>query len=236
MLRAELALGDVDKAVDDHLAFVRRRMEAAALVATDRARRVAESRIRGAMTGAGLGRLGRAFASDSDLEAGRGVHRSSNGGFSASGTVFVRSRSERTLGAIEAYTRGADIRPQRGRWLWIATNEIPSKAGRYRMTPETYRSNGFEKKIGPLVFVKGVNGYPLLVVKSASVSAAGKIGGAKARTKTGKVKKGQVGKEFIVAFVGVPRTARSARVDVTGILRRVQAELPAMFDAAMGGH
>jgi hypothetical protein len=149
--------------------------------------------------------------------------------------VLVRSRSRRSRGAIEAYTGGAEIRPTRGRFLWIATDQIPNRAGRFRMTPEGYRANGFEQRIGPLVFVKSVNGYPLLVVKDSSVSAVGKTGSARALTKTGRTRKGYAAKPFIVAFIGVPRTSRQARVDVDSIMRAVTAELPATYFKAMEG-
>ena len=105
--------------------------------------------------------------------------------------------------------------------------------GRYRMTPALYRANGFETKIGPLVQVRSVNGNPLLVVKTASVSAAGLPRKAKALTKAGRLRKGQRGKEFIVAFIGIPRTARAARVDVAALLRQVQAQLPDLWAQEM---
>ena len=101
------------------------------------------------------------------------------------------------------------------------------------MTPELYVKNGFEQKIGALVYVKSVNGNPLLVVKSASVALSGRTRSAKSRTKTGLLKKGQGAKEFIVAFIGIPRTSRAARVDVSAVMRSVQAELPNLFLKAL---
>jgi hypothetical protein len=90
-------------------------MERAALVATDKGRRRALSRLRGEMQGAGLGRLGNAIGSGSDLESGRGVHRYGQAGFSASGVVYVRSGSPRSRGAIEAYTAPTDSKRRSGR-------------------------------------------------------------------------------------------------------------------------
>ena len=231
---ARLDRGDFEGPFNEFRRFAEQRMERAALIATDRARNVALQRVRAEIQGAGLGRLGNGVGSGSDLDEGRGVHRYSNGGFSASGVVFVRSGSERTRGAIEAYTEGADIKPVRGRFLWIATDQIPRVTGRFRMTPELYRKNGFEQKIGPLVFVKSINGRPLLVVQNVGVSALGRSRSAKSLTKRGFPRKGQIEKKFLVAFIGIPRTQRAARVDVAAIMRSVAAELPALFNDALG--
>lgn len=210
-------------------------IERAALTATRRAAELAKTNLRGEMSGAGLGRLGQAIGSTSDAQKGRGVFRRPGGGFSASGIVFIRTRSERTRGAIEAYTEGADIRPVRSRWLWIPSDQIPRLgAGRYRLTPGTWRSSGMEAKIGPLVRVRASNGNPLLIVRNVGVALSGKSRSARALTKRGLPRKGQAAQEFIVAFIGIPRTARSARIDVTAVMRSVQAELPSLFNQAFG--
>lgn len=217
-------------------ALAMRRMEAAALVATDQAATRALGSIRTAMQSAGLGRLGQALGATSDMKR-KGVHRR-GGGFSASGAVFIRAGSPRSRGAIEAYTRGTEIRPVRSRWLWFPTDDIQRVAGkgkdRERLTPGNWSRMGMDSKVGPLVPVKSVNGFPLLVVKNASVSLAGKKRSAKALTKSGRPGKGQVEKAFLVAFVAIPRTARAARVDVAAILRSVQQDLPQLFAEAMG--
>lgn len=233
-ISAELFAGNYLGSLRQYHRLIDRRIEAAALIATDRAAQIGKRRLREAMQGAALGRLGNAIDANSDMQDGGRVFRTAGGGFSASGRVFIRSRSERTRGAIEAYTRGAEIRPVRSRWLWIASDQIPRVTGRFRMTPELYRKNGFETKIGPLEFVESINGYPLLVAKTSSVSASGKTRSARALTKKGLPRKGQVAKKFIVAFIGIPRTSRAARVDVTAIMRQVQAELPDLFAQAMG--
>lgn len=213
--------------------LINRRIEAAALIATDRAAQVAKGMIRAEMQAAGLGRLGNAIDANSDMQRSGKVHRSGDG-FSASGAVFIRTRSARTRGTIESYTVGSDIRPVRGRWLWIATDQIPRVTARERMTPELYRQNGFDQKIGPLVMVKSVNGYPLLIVRTAGVSASGRLRSARSLKKNGLPRKGQVAKEFIVAFIAIPRTARAARVDVTAIMRKVQSDLPRLYVEAIG--
>lgn len=233
-ISARLSRGDFEGPFAQFRRFAEQRLETAALIATDRARSIALARVRSEMKGAALGNLGSALGSGSDLEEGRGVFRYGNGGFSASGVVFVRSGSERSRGAIEAYTQGAEIAPVRGRWLWIATDQIPKRAGRLRMTPALYVKNGFEQKIGPLQFIRSVNGYPLLVVKTASVALSGRARSAKSLNKKGLPRKGQVAKEFIVAFIGIPRTSRAARVDVLAIMREVQQQLPDLLSQALG--
>lgn len=147
-LSARLDASRFDAAFSNYYRFAEQRNETAALIATDRGSRISLANQRGRMQGAGLGRLGNALGASSDLSQGRGVHRYPNGGFSASGVVFVRSQSERTLGAIEAYTSGADIQPRKGRWLWIATDEVQRLVGsgkqRRRLTPALWTRYGLD--------------------------------------------------------------------------------------------
>lgn len=207
---------------------VRERLEAAALNATHIAAGRAKSMIRREMSAAALGRLGNAIDSGSDLQK-NGRVRTSPVGFSASGWVFVRSKSERTLGTLAAYTAGAQIAPRSGRYLWIPTDDIPARAGRVKITPGNWNKFGLDKRIGPLVMVKSINGRPLLIAQGATLSGSGKTRSAKSRRKDGGLRKGQVARDFVVAFVGIPRTSRQARVDVPAIMREVQAMLPKLI-------
>lgn len=206
----------------------RARLEAAALNATHIAAVRAKTLIRREMTAAGLGRLGNAVDSGSDLEK-RGMVKAKGAGFSASGWVHLRSKSERTVGAVEAYTEGAEISPRLGRWLWIPTDNVPARAGKRKITPGNWNRSGLVQRIGPLVKI-WANGRPLLVVKGASVSGSGKARSAKSLRKDGGLRKGQVGQKLIVAFIGIPRTSRQARVDVPAIMREVQALLPSLLE------
>jgi hypothetical protein len=215
-------------AFDNFERETKERMKAAALNATHIAAGRAKRMIRDEMTAAGLGRLGNAIGSGSDLEK-RGMVKDRGTGFSASGWVTVRSRSPRTLGAIEAYTEGAEITSRRGRYLWIPGDDIPARAGRYRMSPYMYYKAGLDKTIGPLIQIVS-GGRPLLVVKGASVSGSGKARSAKGRRKDGGLRKGQMAQDLIVAFIGIRRTSREARVDVPAIMREVQAMLPSLIE------
>lgn len=239
MISAKLS-GPPLGAFEDFRRFARQRFERAALIATDKGANIAKGELRSAMGEARLGRLGQAIGSGSDLKKNGRVKSYSADRFSASGWLYVRSRSERTLGAIEAYTQGADIRPVRGRWLWIATDEISRLAGSnrqgkgFRMTPALYRANGFEKKIGPLVEIKGPRGAPVLIVRNVGVNAAGKKRQAKSLTKRGAPRKGQIAVDQIVAFYAIPRTSRTARVNVRQIIEGVQNRMPELISQALG--
>lgn len=228
--RLDIDATGMGDAFDRYEAFNEVRVQRAMLAATGRGARRLQSLVRGEMASAGLGRLGQAYAATSDEDRRQGVHHQADG-FSASGMLYVRARSERTRGTLAAYTRGAEIQPQRGRWLWVPTDDIPLRANdRTRLTPANWSSSGLDRKIGPLVMIRSVNGYPLLVVQNASVALSGRARSAKSLTKTGRTKKGQTGRAFIVAFIGIPRTARAARVDVYALHRQVMAELPAIFE------
>jgi hypothetical protein len=236
-LSASLTRGNARAAFETYYRNAQQAMERAALRAVDRGGTSGIGAIRREMQGAGLGRLGQGIGNTSDLKRGGRVKRYPGGGFSVSATLFIRSGSERTRGAIEAYTQGADIRPVRGKWLWIPTDEVQRLVGsgkaRKRLTPALWKPYGLDSKIGPLVQVRSVNGYPLLVVRNIGVNAAGLPGKARSLTRKGQPRKGQRAKEFVVAFIGIPRTARAARVDVVAILRGIAAQLPDLWAQEM---
>lgn len=232
---ARIETRDLDSALATFNREAESRMRRAALVATDRASKRLLTEVRGAMTGAGLGRLGNALGATSDLRRGAGVHSTGNGAFSASGSVLIRSGSQRSRGAIISYTEGRNIRPTRGRWLWVPTPDLPRISMRYRLTPEAWRQNGLDRRIGPLVMIRSINGRPLLVVRNVGVALSGARGSVKSLKKNGEARRGQVAKEFLVAFVGIPSTARAARIDVRAIAQSVAADLPALFAQALEG-
>lgn len=200
-------------------------LEDAALRATDRAGRELIGAIRQSFAGARLGRLSGALGMISDLKKGRGVFRLPAGGFSASSLVYARSRSERTLGALESYTKGASIVPVRSRWLWMPTKEAPRLIGRNRSTPAKYIAAG--SPLGPLITIKSVNGNPLLAVENVGVSAVGaRRGRVRSLTKRGAPRKGDRAKVLSILFVGIPSTSRAARVDVNALAQSTRGSLP----------
>lgn len=235
--RGEVSGEATKGAFADYYADVGRKLERAGLEGTHRAGEILKRSIREDMAGAGLGRLGQAFATKSDKDRGGIQKRYANGGFSVSSTLYVRSRSERTLGAIESYTQGSEIRPVRSRWLWFPTDEIQrlagSKSARSRVTPGNWSEFGLDRKIGPLVFVKGISGNPLLIVQNVGSSALGARGKLKSLTKRGLPRKGQVERKFVVAFVGIPRTSRAARINIEALARKALDQMPELIRSAL---
>lgn len=205
------------------------RIERAVMVGTHKAARGALEQTRAEMTSRQLGSLGNALGSFSDLEKGQ-VYRRGPEAFSASAGIYIRSKSPRTVGAIISYTEGSTIRPVKGRWLWFPTDDIQRLVGsgktRQRLTPALWSSSGLDSRIGPLQLVRSINGNPLLVVKNVGVSLAGKRGSARSLTKSGRPRKGQIERGFIVAFIAIPFTARAQRIDVRAIAGRWAGLVP----------
>jgi hypothetical protein len=209
-----------------------RALQAAALRASDKAAKQATADIRQAMRGAGLGRLSNAIGTGSDLKKRGTGYKRGGDAFSASGWVHVRGKSKRTTGALEAYTQGADIKPRRGGWLWIPTKQITGKVGRQKMTPALYRASGMEEKLGPLVQIQTSPGEALLIVQSVSVD---KFAGAgrKARRIGKRLGKDRRRAYMVVAFVGIRRTSRAARVTPSSIIAATAARLPDLVTAKL---
>lgn len=209
-------------------------MERAALIATDTAARTAVSTLRAQMAGAGLGRLGNAITSTSDLRMSGRVHRRGAEGFSASGIVHLRTANERTVGAIISYTEGAEI-SARGPWMWITTPDLQKRVkGNFRMTPARYRAGGYEGKIGPLVQIPGRHpGEALLIVRNITTRAVGRAN-PRRLPDSGRVRAGRVLQEQFVAFVGIRRTSRRARVNPNAIFDWARSNLPTLIRQALG--
>lgn len=208
---------------------IREQAEQAILRTSHRAGQLGAARLRTAMGAAGLGRLGNAIDSTSDLEKGGRLHRSGNS-VSASGAIHLLSRSPRTVGAIEAYTEGATIRARRGNWLWIPSPELQRRVkGGKRVTPANWASSGLAQRIGPLVKVPGKHaGEVLLIVPAVTVRAQGRASPRRV-PKSGKARAGRVLRENFVAFTGIRSTSRQARVDPEQIFNSVQAEVPTLL-------
>lgn len=191
-------------------------IERAALVATDKVTREALTEVR---RSGKLGRLGNALGHFSDLKKGK-VYRFGKEGFAASGGIAVKTRNERTHGALISMIEGADILPVKGPWLWIATPELAIKrVNKKKITPALYRSGGFEQRLGPLVQIPGRHaGEALLIIKNVQTSISGNrrpIKGAR----SGIARAGREQKAFIVAFVGIRRTSRTSVINVKAIVR-----------------
>lgn len=228
MLNADLR-GPSRSIVEQFRRLTVQQMEAAGVRSVGRIASMGKTGIRSRFSAAGLGRLGNAIDANADQQA----VRYGKDGFSVSARFFIRSRSERTLGAIKSYTEGAEISPVRSRWLWIATDDIPRVSKRERLTPALWRQNGLDKRIGPLFQIRSVNGFPLLAVENVGVDLSGRSRSARSLTKSGRARKGQMPKQLLIAFVGIPRTARAARVNITSILIAARSELPGIFETEL---
>lgn len=213
--------------------FAIQRSEKAALIATDRASAGSKLGDRQDMASAGLGRLGFALGSGSDLQKNGKVHRFGASGFRASGWVFVRSRSERTLGTIQIYSEGGSILPTKG-WLWMPTGNVPKRVGRYKMTPKRYMASPLASSIGPLVQIPGRHdGEALLVVRNVTTRLSGRPNPRRA-PRSGRARAGREVQDMIVMFVGIRRTSRTQRVDPAARHRQQQALLPTYWHEAIG--
>jgi hypothetical protein len=96
---------------------------------------------------------------------------------------------------------------------------------RRRLEPRFWNQYGLDKKIGPLVRQTAKDGTELLVVFHAGVSLSGKAGSARSLTKRGRPRKGQVAKEMVVAFIGIPSTSRIARLDPKEIAKSYRGKM-----------
>lgn len=185
---------------------------------SDRAATRAKTSIRRDMRGANLGRLGNAIGSTSDKRKNGRVQRRGKG-IRASGVVFIRSKSPRTVGAIISYTEGAAmVAKNRSGFMWYPLESAQRIVGtgkdRRRLTPGEWRSSGMEAKLGPLFRIRGSDGAPLLVVRKVGVSAVGARGGRpRSLTKTGRARKGDRIAEIVPIFKGIRSTSRTARVN-----------------------
>lgn len=196
---------------------LRRLAEQLALEVSDKAARKALRGIRQDMAGARLGRLGQAIGMTSDKEKGRGVYRQGDIA-RASGGIYIRSKSPRTVGAIISYTEGAQIAAKNpSGYLWYpleaAQRLIGKGADRKRLEPRFWKSSGMEAKLGPLIRIRGADGAPLLVVRNAAIGqVAGGRSRVKPRLKSGRAPKGTVLAEIVPIFKGIRSTSRAARV------------------------
>lgn len=211
------------------------RITGAAARATDKASIGARDELRAAMRAQRLGNLANAIGSTSDLRkkrpGGRGGSRLDVAGF-----VYTRIKSPRTAGALASYVENdvTEIGPRGAKWLAIATNEIPRRAGRRRMTPALYKATGLEERIGPLVFVAGrTAGVAYLIVRDTTIQMA-RSGKARRLPKRGRIGAGRA-RVGIVAFVLIRRTRRQRRVAPRQIAQRWQQQLAGLLRNELGG-
>jgi len=193
---------------------------------------------RAKMVGAGLGKLSRAVRYTSDVKKRRvpdiGDGRSR---WRVGGAMFAPGRSERTQGALAAYSQAnTTIVPRRGRWLAFATDEIPQRVGRYKMTPALYEAGGFDRKIGELEFIQSKKpNEAFLIARDVQVNAQRGFGQARRLPRHGKARQGKKAVGFIVAFILIRVTRRSQRFNPKAIMRNQVAQLPRRIRSNLRG-
>jgi hypothetical protein len=239
-----MAYGFTVAKVDDGLFLKARkatieRLTAAMAKATDQSAALGRADIQSAMSSAGLGNLGRAIRYTSDLKKKRVPNVTSGGeaGFRVGATIFAPSTgNERVNQALHAYTQGATIVPRRGKWLAIATDEIPRLAGRRRMTPELYDKLGYDRRIGPLEFIPSKHpNEALLIVRDVSVNGARGFGRARRLPRHGNPGEGRKAVDFIVAFILIRVTSRAGRFNPGAIFKARVEQIPAEIRRFMVG-
>ncbi len=199
-------------------------------LATDKATTFAKELTRQKIQAAGLGRLANAVGSTSSLKR-KGGRQTDN----AFGAVFARGKTSwRGNQALLAYSEGATITPNAGRkWLAFATDAVPRRAGREKMTPEGYRKSGLESTLGKLQFVRGRNGrVAYLVARKVVVS---RRNGRILRQQGVKKNRGSNNKDSVVAFILIKITRRAQRFSQRAIMLEAVNKIPgfaAEFQAA----
>jgi hypothetical protein len=99
------------------------------------------------------------------------------------------------------------------------------------MTPARYNAGGYASRIGPLEFMPGRNGgEALLIVRNVTTDRFGR-GRARRLPRRGGIGGSRERKDFIVAFVGIRRTARSQRVNPVAIIKANVARLGPLIAA-----
>ena len=204
--------GSLEKVFDDWSDQAARRLTDI----TEHAASTMREEMRSAMSGAGLGNLGRALGYAA--YPGGGTYS-----FHPAAEVFVRGKApsaRRWEGIIDAFNEGATIRSKRG-WLAIPTKNCPKGSrGRYLSPDEV------AERFGPLSSVaKG-----RVVLLFADV-IAGKSGGAR-RATAGRRAQGREAK-LVLMFVLVRETTIRKRLDLDTVVNRWQTRFPAMIAEAV---
>ncbi len=188
----------------------------------DRATRRALDNQRNAMKAAKLGGLSNAVK----MKKGRSTDKRGNP--NAYGVIYAADGDEsRSAAALEAYSRGASIKPVKGNWLWYQTpvlartSKVPGDNKRGRLTPERYNRMG--QPLGPLQFAQISPGFAKLYVDVADISIrtgrATRPGKGRPRTK--------VRTKRVTVFFGIRNTIRGKRYDPQRIVAAAHGEIPA---------
>lgn len=174
-----------------------------------------ERDLEAATEAAGLGRLSRAWNSR--------VYPKTGLAQAPSVSIYPKGKT-RTLGAILAYSRGAEIKGKSGQWLAIPLPAAgPKRAGRNAaaLTPREWeRRTGLKLRLIP--GRRGKNG--LLVLDEAKVLKSGR-----ARLETDRRRAAGKANTSVPIFVLVPRVTVRKRFDIAAVTRPAPGRLAADF-------
>jgi hypothetical protein len=169
------------------------------------------------MHAVGLGKLGNAVGQTSALKK-KQLDRTY-------GVIYAKGHTaddDRGAAALEAYSQGVTIRANRTTWLAFQTNAIPRRAGRKRMTPRLYQTQGLQAALGPLEFRPIRKDLALLVIKKVTVSP--KTG--RAKRDLGRKTRTRIPKKEVVAFILIKVTRRAQRFDKDLIVAIYHRKVP----------
>lgn len=199
-----------------------RNIQTAALKATDRASKLAQGGIQRKMRAVGLGRLSNAVGQTSAWKK-RQFDRNPYG------VIYARGGDESLAGgALEAYSQGTTITGKGGGWLAFASEHMPRKVGRRRLTPALYNSSGLAARFGKLHFVPGKANFARLVIRGGTLSGKGRIREPAKRGGRGIVKQKEV-----TAFILIKSTKREKRFDKDEEVAIYAAMVPAFIAEEM---
>ena len=176
----------------------------------------AQRKVRGKIKAVGLGGLANAVGQTSSSKKRQKPK-------TPYGTIYVRGGDESRAGqALKAYTKGATITARRKQWLAFATNAVPKRVGRYKITPERYNRGGLQTRIGQLQFVKVNERLAFLVVRNVTLHPrthqAKRAGKGRPRTR--------VPAKQVIAFVLIKVTRRAVRFNKDREVNKAARELP----------
>ena len=189
-------------------------LQRAAARGVDKATGGAATQSRNTIRARGLGRLANAVGWTSSLKKGKTT------GTNSWGAIFARGGDDSLAGqALQAYSRGATIRPVRGEYLWFQTKALQRRVGRKRMTPARYMEMG--SPLGRLLFRRKSARVAEYFVKGAVLSPKGRarIPGRRSRIPT----------TIVVLFVGIKDTVRLKRWDQLQIVSMYAGLVPAFI-------
>lgn len=222
-MRFQVRRNDFRREIAKAKAEYRKQTKRAALIATDRASRVGQVDIRAKMKSVELGRLERAVGQTSALRKGQKDR-------DPYGVVFAKGGDKSRAGqALQAYTRGAQISPIKGRWLWYPTPAAMKRINRYKASPGRYIAAG--SPLGELKFRVVSPKAAIAFIEKGAIS----VRTGRARRAPKRRSKLSIPQRRIILFRGIRKTYRAVRFDHRTIMGRQSRKVPLYMTEALNG-